>query len=71
MSRITGWLIVEVLAVMASLAGSCLAQSIAVLPAPGQPLQTGSLGQFEIVGESLVSAQQVRRTNVLFLSNHS
>lgn len=55
---------------MAILAGSSFAQSATVLPAPGQPLQTGSLGQFEIIGESLVSAQQVRLNNVFFLSNH-
>ena len=33
------------------------AQSI--LPPPGQPMKSGTPGQFEIVAESLVSAQQV------------
>lgn len=36
-----------------------LGQSTATLPQPGQPSATGAIGQFEIVGSSLVSAQQV------------
>jgi hypothetical protein len=34
------------------------------LPAPGQPPKQGTLGGFNIIGSSLVSAQQVR---VLFI----
>lgn len=37
---------------------SILAQSVTV-DAPGQPVKTGQPGQFEIVGDSLVSAQQI------------
>lgn len=48
----------EVVAVVSLLASLVSAQS-STLPAPGQPLQTGSVGQFEIIGETLVSAQQV------------
>ncbi|KJA20047.1 copper radical oxidase [Hypholoma sublateritium FD-334 SS-4] len=34
-------------------------QPAATLPAPGQPAQTGTVGAFVIVGNSLVSAQQI------------
>ena len=39
------------------IAATALAQTI---PPPGQPLQKGSVGEFELVGDSVVSAQQVR-----------
>ena len=39
------------------------AQSGNTLPPPGQPLRTGILGGFEIIGNSLVSAQQVSCSN--------
>jgi hypothetical protein len=45
------------LAILLSSAGYTLSQST---PPPGQPLSTGPLGQFQIVGDNLVSAQQVR-----------
>ncbi|KAK0476749.1 glyoxal oxidase [Armillaria novae-zelandiae] len=45
------------LCVLSALAEVALSQSTAT--APGQPLQTGPVGQFQIVGESLVSAQQL------------
>jgi hypothetical protein len=35
------------------------AQSISTLPRPEQPIQTGAIGTFNIIGNSLVSAQQV------------
>lgn len=34
-------------------------QSTTILPAPGQPTHQGNVGGFEIIGSSLVSAQQV------------
>lgn len=37
------------------------AQIASILPAPGQPQRTGIPGGFEIIGESLVSAQQVSK----------
>ncbi|KII92418.1 hypothetical protein PLICRDRAFT_104299 [Plicaturopsis crispa FD-325 SS-3] len=41
-------------------AGRAYTQSIAnTTPSPGQPKKTGSVGQFEIIGNSLVSAQQL------------
>ncbi|KAG7446598.1 glyoxal oxidase [Guyanagaster necrorhizus] len=45
------------LSVLSVLVDVALSQSTAT--APGQPLQTGPVGQFQIVGESLVSAQQL------------
>ncbi|KAK0505103.1 copper radical oxidase [Armillaria luteobubalina] len=45
------------LCVLSALAEVAFSQSTAT--APGQPLQTGPVGQFQIVGESLVSAQQL------------
>ena len=36
-----------------------LAQSVPTIPPPGQPLHSGPAGTFEIIGNSLVSAQQV------------
>jgi len=41
------------------LVGLVRGQSATTLPPPGQPLRDGNVGGFEIVGESLVSAQQV------------
>jgi hypothetical protein len=46
------------LAVSASVAGSASAQP--TIPPPGQPSRKGTIGSFEIIGNSLVSAQQVR-----------
>lgn len=43
----------------ASLFAVGYAQSATTLPPPGQPQRTGSPGGFEVVGESLVSAQQL------------
>ncbi|TFK70593.1 copper radical oxidase [Pluteus cervinus] len=39
--------------------GFALAQTATVLPAQSQPTRTGTPGSFEIIGESLVSAQQI------------
>jgi hypothetical protein len=39
-------------------AGYTLAQT-ATSPPPGQPLKAGAIGQFELIGNSLVSAQQI------------
>ncbi|EKM74650.1 hypothetical protein AGABI1DRAFT_116791 [Agaricus bisporus var. burnettii JB137-S8] len=45
------------LAISASVAGSAGAQL--TIPAPGQPSRKGTIGAFEIIGDSLVSAQQL------------
>lgn len=37
-----------------------VAHAADILPPPGQPTRVGTIGAFEIVGQSLVSAQQVR-----------
>ncbi|KAL0956614.1 hypothetical protein HGRIS_002750 [Hohenbuehelia grisea] len=47
------------LVILSALVPYAFAQSITTHPAPSQPLQTGQLGQFEIIGDSLVSAQQL------------
>ncbi len=51
------------LCVLSALAEVAFSQGTAT--APGQPLQTGPVGQFQIVGESLVSAQQVSFLRIL------
>lgn len=45
-----------------------LAQSTDTLPAPAQPQHSGTPGTFEIIGESLVSAQQVGHLPYITLS---
>ncbi len=45
------------LSLLAALNDVAFAQNTAT--APGQPRQTGAIGQFEIIGDSGVSAQQV------------
>ncbi|KAF8070115.1 glyoxal oxidase [Lyophyllum atratum] len=44
---------------MPMLAALTLGQSTATIPPPGQPSHSGVPGQFEIIGNSLVSAQQL------------
>ncbi|KAJ7594515.1 glyoxal oxidase [Mycena floridula] len=51
-------MLLEALSVISLIIGSTAADT-ATASAPGQPLQTGTIGGFEIVGESLVSAQQL------------
>lgn len=40
----------------------------ATLPAPGQPTHQGTLGTFNIIGSSLVSAQQVQSLSAMHVS---
>jgi hypothetical protein len=44
-----------------------VAHAAGILPPPGQPTRVGTIGGFEIVGQSLVSAQQVCALSVLQL----
>ena len=46
---------------LASVAQGQTVSTAPTLAAPGQPQRTGIPGGFEIIGESLVSAQQVRQ----------
>lgn len=44
-----------------------IAHAADILPPPGQPTRVGTIGSFEIIGQSLVSAQQVRISSRLLL----
>lgn len=54
------------LLVASTMAAPTLAQSAPTIPPPGQPLHTGAVGQFEIIGNTLVSSQQV---SIAFVCN--
>ena len=49
---------------LASVAQGQTVSTVPTLAAPGQPQRTGIPGGFEIIGESLVSAQQVRLASI-------